>query len=69
MIEKAKLALDIFENGEIKSLYNKIIIGDDALNQEYISLQGLNFSIINIMLKATGIEKAAELNFLDYAKS
>ena len=70
LIEKAKLALDIFpENGEIKSLYNKIIIGDDALNQAiYFSNKGLEFFNNKDYAKAAiEFEKAAALNPLDYA--
>lgn len=70
LIEKAKLALDIFPgNGEIKSLYNKIIIGDDALNQAVnFSNKGLEFFNNKDYAKAAiEFEKAAALNPLDYA--
>ena len=70
LIEKAKLALDIFpENGEIKILYNKIIIGDYALNQAiYFSNKGLEFFNNKDYAKAAiEFEKAAVLNPLDYA--
>lgn len=70
LIERAKQAIEIFpENNEIKSLYNKIIIGDDALNQSVnFANKGLEFFNKKDYAKAAiEFEKAATLNHLDYA--
>lgn len=70
LIERAKQAMEIFpENNEIKSLYNKIIIGDDALNQSVnFANKGLEFFNKKDYAKAAiEFEKAATLNHLDYA--
>ncbi len=70
LIERAKQALEIFPgNNEIKGLYNKIIIGDDALNQSVnFANRGLEFFNNKDYGKAAiEFEKAATLNHLDYA--
>ena len=70
LIERAKQALEIFPgNNEINGLYNKIIIGDDALNQSVnFANRGLEFFNNKDYGKAAiEFEKAATLNHLDYA--
>ena len=70
LIERANKALEIFpQNGDIKRLHSKIIIGEEALNQSVIhSNKGLEyFNKQDYQNAAIEFEKALNFNPLDFA--